>query len=268
MNFPCDCRGGRLPTIDEPRHLPTILIFWSVENTERCVSLTGRNIEILSRFPNVFFAISHFDANMDLWQAQGWNDSPRIVYRSCDRGTKVHQWKKLLPSIVERYDYVWLCDCDLGFELIDFSVVNQVLAFNGVWFCQPSIVGKTPDTRSTDVAHLRYDPTKPIVEWICNRSEVQAPIMRTKAWGLVHEQICLMDDRSDWGIDAFWDDVFNHSHRPFPLIHSPLVHYDFRNVEVNGAIRGWAPTPFVHIDNRHGRIVQFWDEHGLHHRPE
>ena len=266
MNSPCDSQGSRLQTIDDSRHVPTILIFWSVENTERCVSLACNNMDILAGFPNVFFAISHFDANMDLWQAQRWYDSPRIVYRSCERGTKIHQWKKLLPAIIETYDYVWLCDCDLGFEKFDISILNQVLSLAEVWYCQPSIVGKTPDTHSTDIVHLRYDPKKPIVEWICNRSEVQSPILNTKAWRIVHEQICLMDDRSDWGIDGFWDELFNHSNRPFPLIHSPLVHYNFRNVEVNGAIRGWAPTPFVHIDNKHVRMGQFRDEHGLHPR--
>ena len=229
--------------------------------------MARNNFDILSPFPNVFFAISHFDATMDLWQAQAWYESPRIVFKSCERGTKVHQWKRLLPSFVGTYDYIWLCDCDLGFERIDLDVLYRVVASNDVWYAQPSIVGKTPDTHSTDVVHLRYGPNKPIVEWVRNRSEVQAPILNTKAWDIVHEQICLMDDRSDWGIDGFWDELFRHSVRPFPLIHAPLVHYNFRNVEVNGAIRGWAPTPFVHIPNKCDRLAQFWDEHGLNQGP-
>jgi hypothetical protein len=257
---PTEGIGSSVPRDDRPPP-PTILIFWSVENSERCVELMSRNVAMLSNYPNVRFAVSHFDGQNDRWLAQAWYASERVVYKSVDRGTKVHQWKRLSPAMVRAYDYLWLCDSDMGFERVDMGLVLNVLVQHAAWYCQLSIVGATPHTRSTDIAHLRYDPDKPTVEWVCNRTEVGVPLLNTKAWDLIHEQIGRMDDRSDWGIDGFWDELFQHAHRPFPLVHTPLVHYDFRNVEVNGAVRGWIP--FEPIPDKANRFAQFWATHRL-----
>ncbi len=54
---------------------------------------------------------------------------------------------------------------------------------------------------------------------------------------LVYAYIKLMDIRSDWGVDTYWDTICAECSRPMLLVHSPLVHYDFRNVEINGAVR-------------------------------
>ena len=143
-----------------------VLVFWSVENSERCVDLITRNVSALSPYPNISFAISHFDGKNDLWSGLAWyDDDARVVYKSFERGTKTYQWKRLLPEVVKGYDYLWMCDCDLGFERADLGVILEVLSRRSVWYCQTSIVGETPATRSTCYPHLRYSPDKPIIEW-------------------------------------------------------------------------------------------------------
>ena len=241
---------------------PTVLVFWSVENSARCVDVIDRNVAILSKYPSVSFAISHFDGQSDRWAGLAWYAGARVVYRSVDRGTKTFQWKRLRPELVAAYDYVWLCDSDLGFERVDMGLVLRVLSTEGVWYCQPSIVGVTPESRSTDIQHLRYDASKPAVEWLHDRTEVQAPILNTNAWPIIHEQVCLADDRSVWGIDSFWDELFRHKQgRAFPLIHTPLVHHDFRNVTANGAVRAYIEIP--PIPDKAARLARFRDEHEL-----
>jgi hypothetical protein len=235
-----------------------VLVFWSVENSERCVDLITRNVSALSPYPNISFAISHFDGKNDLWSGLAWYDDARVVYKSFERGTKTYQWKRLLPEVVKGYDYLWMCDCDLGFERADLGVILEVLSRRSVWYCQTSIVGETPATRSTCYPHLRYSPDKPIIEWCHNGSEIQAPILHADVWQLVHEHVCLMDDKSAWGIDWFWDELLMHKQgRPFPLIHTPLVHYDFRNLSANGAVRRFVPS--APIPDKARRFAQFWE---------
>ena len=128
--------------------VPTVLVFWSVENSERCVDLITRNVSALSQYPDISFAISHFDGQNDRWSGLAWYDDARVVYKSFERGTKTHQWKRLRPGVVKGYDYLWICDCDLGFERADLGVILAVLSMRNVWYCQTSLVGLTPSTPS------------------------------------------------------------------------------------------------------------------------
>ena len=92
------CGPPSLPTAKQP----TVLVFWSVENSERCVDVITRNVSVLSPYPNISFAISHFDGQNDRWSGLAWyGDAARVVYKSVERGTKTRQWKRLRPEMVE-----------------------------------------------------------------------------------------------------------------------------------------------------------------------
>ena len=46
-----------------------------------------------------------------------------------------------------------------------------------------------------------------------------------------------MDNTSIWGVDCFWDKICRYCDKKLIVIHTPVVHYDFKNLSSNGAVR-------------------------------
>jgi len=146
---------------------------------------------------------------------------PWLFLQKAGPGCKVHFWRShLVPSLTDQFDYLWLMDGDLRMDYFSWDLYRHFLVRHEPVLSQPSIVGWTPATRSTDHKSLRmrsdpqnlnsryhtHDKDLPFpLAWESFKVEMQAPLVSTKIWPVIFQRMKTVNGSSAWAIEGFWN---------------------------------------------------------------
>mmetsp|Transcript_40270 Transcript_40270/g.108812 ORF Transcript_40270/g.108812 Transcript_40270/m.108812 type:complete len:428 (-) Transcript_40270:76-1359(-) len=156
------------------------------------------------------FALFHYDNDASEWLKHRWytNADGPVVLRRIQPLCKAQAWTLIEPDMAKRYDYVWLMDGDLRFDMFSWDLYRTVLASLQPLVSQPAIVPKKPGKRSTDKHKLRMTGRVrglfPIAREV-DRTETMAVLVSTQLWPAMHERMQHSDLSTVWYLNDVWD---------------------------------------------------------------
>eukprot|EP00747_Dinoflagellata_sp_TGD_P075412 gnl/TRDRNA2_/TRDRNA2_158728_c0_seq1.p1 gnl/TRDRNA2_/TRDRNA2_158728_c0~~gnl/TRDRNA2_/TRDRNA2_158728_c0_seq1.p1 ORF type:complete len:1093 (+),score=94.02 gnl/TRDRNA2_/TRDRNA2_158728_c0_seq1:1-3279(+) len=181
-------------------------------------------------------ALFHTSETNVFWKDQDWysNITGPVVKAAFGPICKAQAWFQIAPSMANKYDYLWLLDSDIGFELFSWDLYREVLRAKQPLVSQPSILPAVNGNRSSDIQILRmHGPFKgkpfPVFMEVM-RTEVMSPLLRSNIWSAVHNRL---RDNDNFAVSSFsdmWDLLATlsklHSNKSGPLLvnSAPLRH--------------------------------------------
>ncbi|XP_024381457.1 uncharacterized protein [Physcomitrium patens] len=168
--------------------------------------------DIVQKFPlsNFTIMLFHYDGIVDQWQDLPWNN--QSIHIVASHQTKWWYAKRFMhPDIVDRYNYIFLWDEDLGVEHFNAERYLEIMQAEGLEISQPGL-----DSQSSKIHHqiTRRHPHmiahKSILTNSCKPEkkavpctgyvEVMAPVFSKAAWKCVWYMI-QNDLVHGWGVD-------------------------------------------------------------------
>ena len=209
---------------------PKVLYIVGVENSIRNVDLMRNNFKIIGNINDIQWCFLHVDGNNSLWKKENWYNNIPNKYKFIGKGCKMEQWKKIKPSFVKNYDYLWFSDGDIGLEKFNWKIYKKMLITYKPLLSQPSMLPKFKGGRGSDHKYLNWRKDKTIQK--IHHIEIGTPFISTKIWPIIYEKIKLTDRRSVWETEKFFNKVSKDCGKDKYLNHlSPVIHYDFKNLQ-------------------------------------
>mmetsp|Transcript_72193 Transcript_72193/g.223046 ORF Transcript_72193/g.223046 Transcript_72193/m.223046 type:complete len:422 (-) Transcript_72193:14-1279(-) len=156
------------------------------------------------------FALFHYDDDDSEWKQHHWysDRDGAVVMRHKQPLCKAQAWTLIMPEMAKQYDYVWLMDGDLRFDMFSWDLYRAVLAGLEPLVSQPSVVAKKPGRRSTDKHKLRMTGRVrglfPIAREV-ERTETMAVLVSARLWPAMHERMQHSDLHTVWFLNDVWD---------------------------------------------------------------
>lgn len=224
-----------------------IFLFLSMEDSDRCSKLFDKNYKILEKYISehgdyFHIFITFFEETNNYLNLNQYPLVKDVVY---NKGPKLKQWKLIKPCALKNFDYIWFCDCDLGFETFDWSLFRYYLINDNDLLYQPYISkqpklnGKIVSQKTSSYNHLKFVNAKKEKCVSTHFIEVQTPFIHSNLYNIVYERMKLMtNDKSIWGLDYWWSYFCKKVHKDsIKLIKTSVVHYDFNNLQKCGGKR-------------------------------
>lgn len=190
-----------------------ILVVSPVKGTASAVEGFRYNMKKLmaNKAGDVFeFALFHYDNDEAEWRKHHWytDDHGAVVLRHTQPLCKAQAWTLIEPEMAKRYDYVWLMDGDLRFDMFSWDLYRTILASLDPLVSQPAIVPKKPGRRSTDKHKLRMTGRVkglfPVAREV-ERTETMAALVSSRLWPAMHERMQHSDLHTVWFLNDVWD---------------------------------------------------------------
>lgn len=202
---------------------------------ERSLFLLYENLRVLDNYTSIY--ISKY-ASLKI------KPHPAIVKIVRSYGCKLSHWKKIPQNLTNMYDYIWFLDEDIDLRPVDWNLMHKVAALRPPVFqlailppnnCQENLRSHNDKCRSTDIVFLRNTSDSADFRYI-RRTEVQATLVDSRLWKVLHHRIQKKNKYSVWGVDTVWDQMAYYLHGQLdtlpPLILNTFVmHHNFRTMD-------------------------------------